>query len=81
MHVILEAIVRVVEQENPDVLCSVLLLDDKGKHLLNGAAFSLPDFYNEAIHGIEVGLGFGSCGTEAFMNEHVIVDDIQIHPD
>ena len=77
---ILEAIVRGVELENPAMLCSILLLDDAGKHLLSGAAPSLPDFYNEAIHGIEIGVGVGCCGTAAFTNERVIVDDIQSHP-
>jgi hypothetical protein len=37
-------------------------------------------FFNEAIHDIEIGMGVGSCGTAAFMNERVIVDDIQTHP-
>jgi diguanylate cyclase (GGDEF)-like protein/PAS domain S-box-containing protein len=80
LPVILDAIVKGVEQENPAMLCSVLLLDDVGKHLSEGAAPSLPDFYNEAIHGIEIGVGAGSCGTAAFINERVIVDDIQTHP-
>ena len=77
---ILKAIVQGVEQENPAMLCSLLLLDDSGKHLLIGAAPSLPDFYNEAINEIEIGVGFGSCCTAAFKNERVIVEDIQIHP-
>jgi diguanylate cyclase (GGDEF)-like protein/PAS domain S-box-containing protein len=80
LNVILEAIVSVVEQENPTMLCSILLLDDAGNHLLNGAASSLPHFYNEAIQGIEIGLKAGSCGTAAFKNERVIVSDIQTHP-
>ncbi|MFT5550153.1 MAG: PAS domain S-box-containing protein, partial [Candidatus Azotimanducaceae bacterium] len=80
LPVILKAIVHAVEQENPAMLCSILLLDDAGKHLLHGVAPSLPDFYNDAIHGIEIGIGFGSCGTAAFTNERVIVDDIQTHP-
>ena len=80
LPVILEAIVHVVEQDNPAMLCSVLLLDDAGQHLLSGTAPSLPDFYNEAIHGMEIGVGAGSCGTAAFVNERVIVDDIQTHP-
>jgi diguanylate cyclase (GGDEF)-like protein/PAS domain S-box-containing protein len=80
LPVILEAIVHIVEQDNPAMLCSVLLLDDAGQHLLSGTAPSLPDFYNEAIHGMEIGVGAGSCGTAAFVNERVIVDDIQTHP-
>ncbi|MFQ3189972.1 MAG: diguanylate cyclase (GGDEF)-like protein/PAS domain S-box-containing protein [Paraglaciecola sp.] len=80
LPIILDAIVKVVEQNNPAMLCSILLLDDAGKHLLSGTASSLPDFYNEAIHGTEIGVGVGSCGTAAFINERVIVDDIQTHP-
>jgi diguanylate cyclase (GGDEF)-like protein/PAS domain S-box-containing protein len=80
LSVILDTIVHGVEQENPDMLCSILLLDDSGKHLLSGTALSLPEFYNEAIHGVAIGIGAGSCGTAAFLNERVIVDDIQTHP-
>jgi diguanylate cyclase (GGDEF)-like protein/PAS domain S-box-containing protein len=79
LPVILEAIVRVVEQEKSGMLSSILLLDDAGKRLLSGAAPSLPNFFNEAIHGTEIGMGVGSCGTAAFINERVIVDDIQTH--
>jgi diguanylate cyclase (GGDEF)-like protein/hemerythrin-like metal-binding protein/PAS domain S-box-containing protein len=77
---ILTAIVRSVEQENPDMLCSILLLDDEGKHLLRGAAPSLPEFYNTAISGTAIGPGIGSCGTAAFSGQRVIVEDIQSHP-
>ncbi len=77
---ILDAIVRVVEQEQPTMLCSILLLDNEGKHLVTGAAPSLPDFYNDAINGIEIGLGVGSCGTAAFTGQRVIVADVQTHP-
>ena len=80
LPVILEAIVLGVEKENSAMLCSILLLDDSGKHLLSGSAPSLPDFYNEAIDCIEIGMGVGSCGTAAFTNERVIVEDIQDHP-
>ena len=80
LTVILEAIIQVVEQKNPNMLCSILLLDDTGEHLLSGAASSLPNFYNEAIDGITIGIGVGSCGTAAFTNERVIVEDIQTHP-
>ncbi|OIR12374.1 cyclic di-GMP phosphodiesterase Gmr [mine drainage metagenome] len=80
LSIILEAIVRGVEQNNPDMICSILLLDHEGKHFLTGSAPSLPDFYNAAINGVEIGAGVGSCGTAAFTGERVIVDDIQTHP-
>jgi diguanylate cyclase (GGDEF)-like protein/PAS domain S-box-containing protein len=77
---ILDAIARGVEQEQPAILCSILLLDNEGKRLVTGTAPSLPDFYIDAINGIEIGLGVGSCGTAAFTGQRVIVEDIQTHP-
>src|SRR3990167_6731394 len=69
---ILEAIVRGVEQEIPAMLCSISLLDSAGKHLLTGAAPSLPGFFNAALNGIEIGIGAGSYGTAAFTGQRVI---------
>jgi PAS domain S-box-containing protein len=77
---ILEAIVTGVERVHPAMLCSILLLDSEGRHLGRGVAPSLPDFYNAAIDGIEIGIGVGSCGTAACSGERVIVADIQTHP-
>lgn len=77
---ILEAIVRGVEQEQPDMLCSIMLMGNEGKRLYTGAAPSLPDFYNAAVDGIEIGIGAGSCGTAAFTGQRVIVEDIRTHP-
>ncbi len=76
---ILLAIVHTIEEEAPKSLCSVLLLDDEGKHLYSKAAPSLPVFYNQAIDGLEIGMGVGSCGTAAYLGERVVVEDIAIH--
>lgn len=77
---ILEAIVRGIERLHPSMICSVLLLDSEGKHLGEGVAPSLPDFYNAAIDGVEIGMGVGSCGTAAFTKKRVVVSDISTHP-
>ena len=77
---ILGAIVRGLEQEQPGMLCSIMLLDSEGKHLLNGAAPSLPDFYNDAVDGFGIGIGAGSFGTTAFTGQRVIVADVRTHP-
>lgn len=77
---ILEEIVLGVEKLNPAMICSILLLDKAGTHLGNGVAPSLPEFYNAAIDGFEIGMGAGFCGTAAFTGEPVIVEDIQTHP-
>ncbi len=77
---ILTSLVLRVEERHPGCLCSILLLDAEGKHVLHGAAPSLPEFYCRAIDGAAVGEGVGSCGTAAYRGERVIVEDIQTHP-
>lgn len=59
-----------------DLFTSVLLLDETGRKLLHGAAPSLPEDYCNAIHGIEIGPGVGSCGTAAYLGHPVYVTDI-----
>lgn len=76
---ILNTIVKNIELEDSTSLCSVLLLDKEGKHLLLGASPSLPDFYNKAIDGTQIGLGVGSCGSAAFLAKRVIAEDIVNH--
>lgn len=75
---ILTDIVNAVEREYEGRKCSVLLLE--GNRLVMGAAPSLPAFYNNAIDGVEIGAGVGSCGNTAFTNALTIVDDIHTHP-
>lgn len=77
---ILTAIVQALEADEPAGLCSIQLLDETGHHLLNGAAPSLPAFFSQAIHGMAIGDGMGSCGTAAHAKQRVIVEDIQTHP-
>lgn len=68
------------EELNPGSLCSVLLLDASGKHVLQGAAPSLPDGYSQALDGLAIGDARGSCGTALWRGERVIVADIASHP-
>ncbi|SEI41634.1 EAL domain-containing protein [Nitrosomonas eutropha] len=80
LPVILSDIAKHLEAINPDMLVSILLLDKQTKRLKLGAAPSLPDDYNAAVNGQEIGEGVGSCGTAAFRGETVIVSDIDHHP-
>ena len=77
---ILELIVKIAEQIFSDSLCSILLLDEQGKHLHTGAAPSLPEFYNQAIDGTAIGDGVGSCGTAAYKGQRIIIEDVFQHP-
>ncbi|WP_432117657.1 SpoIIE family protein phosphatase [Streptomyces sp. bgisy032] len=77
---VLDGMCRAIEELSQDVLVSVLLADEDGRHLRHGAAPSLPDFYNRAIDGIATGEGVGSCGTAAHRRRHVAVGDIATDP-
>ncbi|WP_240220944.1 sensor domain-containing diguanylate cyclase [Rheinheimera hassiensis] len=77
---ILHNLVTQVELLHQGMLCSILLLDEDNQTLHHGAAPSLPDEYNNALDGVAIGVGVGSCGTAAFTGETVIVQDISTHP-
>ncbi|MDV6030903.1 MAG: PAS domain S-box protein [Phycisphaera sp. RhM] len=67
-----------IEQVDPDVIASVLLLDDEDcVHKLGRN--QLPDDYNQAVEGQKIGPQAGSCGTCAYRGERVVVDDILTH--
>lgn len=72
-------IVKLVEQEVSGALCSILLANEAGTKLRHGAAPSLPDFYNNAVDGLKIGPGMGSCGTAAYLRKRVIVEKIEGH--
>ena len=78
---VLEDLLYAVETHSADeMLTSVLLLSDDAGHLIHGAAPSLPDAYNEAIDGIVIGEGQGSCGTVAVRRTPVYATDIATDP-
>ncbi|NOQ14079.1 MAG: transporter substrate-binding domain-containing protein [Methyloprofundus sp.] len=76
----LETLIGYLESSRPEMIGSILLLDKQKKHLINGVAISLPENYMQAIDGVAIGPGMGSCGTAAFTGEKVIVEDIMNHP-
>lgn len=76
----LTLIAQLHEELNPGALCSILLVDADGRHVLHGAAPSLPTAYNSAIHGVAIGEGQGSCGTALHRRERVIVADVATDP-
>jgi len=73
-------IIRGLELVDTEVIASIVLLDESGQHLAEGVTLQLPDFYMQAINGLAIGEGLGSCGTAAYRAERVIVENILIHP-
>jgi two-component system, cell cycle sensor histidine kinase and response regulator CckA len=76
----LEAMVHIVEAKNPGLLCSILLVGPEREFSSVGAGPSLPAEYNEAVHGLRIGPTVGSCGTAAFWNVPVVVENIAEDP-
>lgn len=80
LHSILDTIVLNIEASIEKSICSILLLDDEGKTVRHGAAPHLPAGYNNAINGLPIGEGQGSCGTAAARKQPVVVTDINTDP-
>ncbi len=76
---ILDQIVEHVELEDSSAVCSILLMDKSGKHLRQSSAPNLPDFYNQAIDGMEIGEGIGSCGEAAYTKQRVVIENVLTH--
>nr|WP_326534199.1 GGDEF and EAL domain-containing protein [Pseudorhodoferax sp.] len=76
---VLELICRQVEHIAPEVSASILEVDDQG-HLHPLAAPSLPASYSQQLEGLAIGPNAGSCGTAAWRNAPVMVEDIATDP-
>jgi len=76
----LRGIALIIERLTPPAICTIHLLDPDGIHMRQGGAPSLPDSFNAAIDGAEIGPCAGSCGTAAWRRERVIVEDIAADP-
>lgn len=81
LNISLGELIGIVERNSKTgVLGSILVLDSDGKTLRHGAAPSLPERYNLAIDGAQIGPKVGSCGTAAFTGKPVFVSDIAADP-
>ncbi len=80
LPLVLDSLVRLVENHSDGMLCTVLLLDEDGITVRHGAAPSLPPGYIEAINGLRIGPNSGSCGTAMYLGQRVIVTDILADP-
>lgn len=76
---VLETIVLGVESYSPEMICSILLLDESGQYLQPGVAPSLPKYYTEATSPFKIGAAKGSCGAAAFHNRPVFIENVLEH--
>ena len=75
---VLALIAELLEHQISGMLGSILLLREG--RLYAGAAPSLPASYIGPLEGVEIGPSVGSCGTAAYRNATVIVDDVATSP-
>jgi PAS domain S-box-containing protein len=77
---ILNALCQIIEEQGPDTLASVLLLNPDGIHLDCIAGPSLPKQWMQEMETLPIGPCAGSCGTAAYRGSQVIVSDIATDP-
>jgi GAF domain-containing protein len=78
---VLNTLTRAIERISPGSLCTVMLLDEEHRRFLSVAAGpSLPEEYLQALIGLEIGPDVGACGTAAYRNETVVVEDVATDP-
>ncbi len=76
---VLELICNEVEQIAPEITASILGVSEQGM-LQSLVGPSLPIDYARQLDGVPIGPVCGSCGTAAWRNETVRVDDIATDP-
>jgi diguanylate cyclase (GGDEF)-like protein/PAS domain S-box-containing protein len=76
---IADQLCRRVEEIAPDVVSSLLHVDDHGLLRPLGGP-SLPESYSRALDGIAIGPNVGSCGSAAFLGTAVLATDIETDP-
>jgi PAS domain S-box-containing protein len=76
----LKELVLFIESHTPEMICTILLLDEDGQRMWTGAGPNFPIGLSAAIDGSSIGPKAGSCGTAAYRGENVFVEDIQTDP-
>lgn len=78
---VLLVLTQLLESQDEDAICSILLCDPSQPKLGSVIAPSLPDSYKQALQdGVPIGIGMGSCGTAAYHKQPVIAVDIATDP-
>jgi len=74
---VLDTLTRAIEQLSPESHCTIMLLDEKHRRYLSLASGpSLPAAYLQALERLEIGPDVGACGSAAFRNETIVIDNI-----
>ena len=75
---IFDALIKHIGRIYPEHPASILLL--QGERLHYAASVGLPQFYNDAIEGLQIGPNVGSCGAAAYSGVIHVASDIHTDP-
>jgi diguanylate cyclase (GGDEF)-like protein len=78
---ILNTLTEAIERISPQSMCTIMLLDEEQRRrLLIASGPSLPPAYLQGVNGLEIGPEVGACGSAAYRNQTVVVEDIATDP-
>jgi formate hydrogenlyase transcriptional activator len=77
---ILTNLCAAIDEQNPDMMSMVMLMDPDGQRLWPVAAPRVPRDFVKAISPLMIGENMSSCGTAAFRKERVIISDVATDP-
>jgi formate hydrogenlyase transcriptional activator len=77
---ILTALCAVIDDQNPDMMSIVMLMDPDGQRMWPAAAPRMPGEFVAAISPLLIGENMASCGTAAVRKERVILSDVATDP-
>jgi formate hydrogenlyase transcriptional activator len=77
---ILTSLCAAIDDQHPDMMSMVMLMDPDGQRLWPVAAPHVPSDWTQAISPLTIGHNIGSCGTAAFRKERVIISDVGTDP-
>ena len=77
---VLEDLCDTIDDQAPEIISSILLMDPHGERLWPAAGRRVPEGWVRTITPLPIGPGMGSCGTAAFLKKPVIISDIESDP-
>lgn len=77
---VMDTLCRMVEVQMDGAMCAVMVQDDSGSRLRFLAAPSLPEAFCTLLNDCPIAPSSASCGSAAYHNLTVIVDDLGAHP-
>lgn len=77
---IMQAIIKDVEEQCPEMLGCIMVVDEESQTLRVGYSPTLPKFYQDELSSIPIEVGSGASGTAAATGERFIIEDLHTHP-